>query len=543
MAQNFYEQPDYGRFLAHNVEDMRRPIADETVKNWQRTSMESILLHHGSEVICAKLNPKEFLLQGSTRNCENVLEDAGLENFRRVDVHETGRALPLGHSPGWYIPRITCMCQHQGQRQTFATSDEYGVISVWRWLGTDDANPEKYAVKVMGALRLDTNEVHGMCFLSNSAIPSRIHELAGVVLFILNSRHGALWLDVFAVYQAFARLESTQRVENVRSSGRGVEALQADVDVCFLTNTNSGKLLVLGGAGILKVWQVMWNDHSTDSTLKLSLVEDLASTFRELKDVVLTSCLSVPLKVWDSRKPSDYIVCGDSAGKLYGFKFDMRESGRFMISETPGSCGRFRSNSHTRGIPIRQLVGCYGTEIDSHHGDIKGGGVPYSRFLNKVPIRHDLFYSLAADGWLLAWRFLEQGWRSTPMCQFPFLREAALLADVVGEHVAEGDMQLSLRIGDQVVVIEDVNGWAGGHKVGHEDVSGWFPRNCVREVPRTLKPLVEEDSAPMVACHSSRLLPNVLVLFDQNAGRFRCYDARKEIRRREMQGTGVIGGG
>jgi hypothetical protein len=54
-------------------------------------------------------------------------------------------------------------------------------------------------------------------------------------------------------------------------------------------------------------------------------------------------------------------------------------------------------------------------------------------------------------------------------------------AVVICEHVSDDELQLNLRIGDIVTVLEDdESGWAGGYRLGNEDVTGWFPRHCVK---------------------------------------------------------------
>mmetsp|Transcript_23724 Transcript_23724/g.59209 ORF Transcript_23724/g.59209 Transcript_23724/m.59209 type:complete len:419 (-) Transcript_23724:48-1304(-) len=54
---------------------------------------------------------------------------------------------------------------------------------------------------------------------------------------------------------------------------------------------------------------------------------------------------------------------------------------------------------------------------------------------------------------------------------------------VIKEHLSIEKLQLTLRLGDVVYVVEeDATGWAGGYKVGEEEISGWFPRICVRTI-------------------------------------------------------------
>lgn len=551
VALNACEEPPYAKFLFGDL-DMRKPIGDEVLRMWQRATTESVILHSGDQIVTAKLNPKIFLDPHSSEQETN--QACGLEDFRHLDAHETGKAIAVGIVPPWHIPRITCMCQHRRQKQTFATCDDAGVITVWRWLGTASEEIDKPALRVLGALRREMpDQVLHLCFLSSDVAPKRVVDMAGTVIAVLAARRGALWIDLFSVFQASFRLECTQRVDVERPEYDP----DAAIDVSFIVTTHSERVLVLGGRGLLKLWQISVTEEPQargGGKIFLEPLEDLTSIFVELKGSILTSCLSVPLQALDNRKPSDYLVCGDDAGKLYGFKLDVKDDGRYHISDTPGSCGRFRTNTHTTDVPIRQLVGCYGLDPETQHKEAQQGGMPYGRFLNKVPIQHNLFYSLGDDGVLLAWRFLERGWRSAPMGGIPVAPqqevlsetpvEQGVVAHVVMDHIVSDELQLTLRIGDQVVIVEEVQGWAGGYKVDGEGKSGWFPRACVREVVRpSINAETPQTRRAALACHGSRLLPNLLVFFDRNAGRFQCYDALKEFKRQDDVNNSNIGGG
>jgi hypothetical protein len=75
-------------------------------------------------------------------------------------------------------------------------------------------------------------------------------------------------------------------------------------------------------------------------------------------------------------------------------------------------------------------------------------------------------------------------------------------AIVIAEHVSDDELQLNLKIGDTVCVVEvDESGWVGGHKVGEEDVSGWFPQNCIRrcDAQSTPQPCAETKQESVVA--------------------------------------------
>jgi multidrug efflux pump subunit AcrA (membrane-fusion protein) len=63
--------------------------------------------------------------------------------------------------------------------------------------------------------------------------------------------------------------------------------------------------------------------------------------------------------------------------------------------------------------------------------------------------------------------------------------DAGFDAIVVNSHASTDDFQLNLKIGDKIRVLEeDDSGWAGGYKHNQKDVTGWFPRVCVRPCPQ-----------------------------------------------------------
>lgn len=59
-------------------------------------------------------------------------------------------------------------------------------------------------------------------------------------------------------------------------------------------------------------------------------------------------------------------------------------------------------------------------------------------------------------------------------------------AVVVKKHSATDDSQLSLKVNEIVIILEqDETGWWGGHKEGKEEKTGWFPGSCVRTLSPT----------------------------------------------------------
>eukprot|EP00437_Effrenium_voratum_P024316 CAMPEP_0181412188 /NCGR_PEP_ID=MMETSP1110-20121109/8291_1 /TAXON_ID=174948 /ORGANISM="Symbiodinium sp., Strain CCMP421" /LENGTH=484 /DNA_ID=CAMNT_0023534889 /DNA_START=59 /DNA_END=1510 /DNA_ORIENTATION=+ len=62
----------------------------------------------------------------------------------------------------------------------------------------------------------------------------------------------------------------------------------------------------------------------------------------------------------------------------------------------------------------------------------------------------------------------------------------ATKAEVQVKYSPNGDNrenQLALNVGDVVWVLEETNGWCGGHKEGEEN-TGWFPASIINKIPR-----------------------------------------------------------
>jgi len=60
--------------------------------------------------------------------------------------------------------------------------------------------------------------------------------------------------------------------------------------------------------------------------------------------------------------------------------------------------GRFRTNTHSAGVPVSALLPSYGSGPDAHYRSVQEQGVSYSFFLNTVPKDPRNFYSLGGDG-------------------------------------------------------------------------------------------------------------------------------------------------
>jgi len=452
MALNSDAEGQYAAFLQSDI-NMANPIADDILKLWQRNTTESVLFHDGKEVICARLSSRPFLSGiGGPRSSNGPGDGRSLDDVRRVDCHETGRAFPA-HSPqarSGAIPAVVCMCQHKVDRQIFATCDDQNRISMWWWSGTDSSDLERPALRIMGGLcpRLEPDtEVYQMCFLSAESLPRRIVEKDGRVLVLLTHKRGSKWmfLEVMAVYAARFHLECIQQVQ-IDSSG----SERRDAEVSFLSASYSDRILLLGGRGLLQFWQIL---ETPNGHIELQLIDCVASKFRDIKNAVMVSVLSTPPPLL-LHGMQDWVMVGASDGVLYGWKFDKRQDNVIHLDEEVS--GRFRGNCHTPKVPIRSLIGTFGGAPDAHHRQLRTQGLSYSLFLNRVPMDERGFYSLGDDGKLLAWSLMErQGWTMT----------------------------LEINI---------------------------FERS----------PL----DGPRIACHSSRLVPHIMVIADASRRLLRCYN-------------------
>jgi len=460
VALNSYEEPQYAAYLQTGIDANRSNVHDDVLKLWQKNTTESVIYYDGRSVFCARLNPKPFLRQGPAQPDDTSIYGRSIDDFRQLDVHESGRALPA--SEARWQGNVTCMCQHRGEKQIFATCDVENQIVIWKWLGTDTGDSEKAAVKTFGSFSFSSSEnVHKMCFLSAENLPARIAEKQGTVLVILSSEVGRHWLSVTVV----SVYPGSHFIEHIEPVGVHYDLLptlrKTGVEVNFFTTSHTDRILVLGGRGLLQFYEVR---EGPRGELSVALIDDIAQMYTDIKQSSIVSCLSLPPPI-RSGGILDWIVVGDGGGKLYGFRFDAQADGRVAVNSQVS--GRFRSNTHSPGVPIRSLIATYGATPYAHHRAVQSRGLSYSLFLNKAPLDHKSFYSLGDDGMLLTWKLLEgTGWTNT-------------------ENTSLRTMQ---------------------------------PRGGREE---------EEEASQFVAAHSSRLVPNIMIIVDQCRKRFMCYDRCK----------------
>lgn len=438
-------------------------IADDVLRMWQKNTTENVLFYDGRSVLCARLSPKAFLRQpGSHLPADMVAPGRSLEDVRQIDVHDTAQSFPVGERR--WDDNIVSMCQHRTDKQIFATCDADNAIVVWRWLGTESDN-EKPALKPLGCMFVPSSQtIFAMTFLSE--VPEHIANKHGFVLITISAEANRHWftITVWSVYLG------SSRIECAATAGVYSDLLpslrQTGVQISFFTTSHTDRILAIGGRGLLQFWSI----YDGDGQLSLKLVEDMAQVFiADIKNHTMVSCLCLPPpRPLRSNELLDWIVVGDARGKLYGFRFDVKEDG--TISLNFEATGRFKKNKHSEGVPIKNLVAIYGSSPFAHHRAVQAKGIPYGLFLNRARMEAKSFYSLAEDGKLLCWSFGESGWACT-------------------EEVSMRSLSSGLG-----------NGWGA----------------------QSLAP-----PSRFITAHSSRLVPNIMVVADQDRKLLMCYDRTK----------------
>jgi hypothetical protein len=462
IAMNSYEEPAYASYLQHDV-DMKNNVHEDVLKMWQKSSTESVLFYDGRSVLSARLSPKQFLRQG-LRTPTDLPETDSMYGRSLEDVRQVDvhdTGRAFTADDGRWAGNITCMCQHRIEKQTFATCDAENQVVVWKWLGTEHLDPDKAAVKALGSFRYSHYEtVFQMCFLSE--VPQRVAERSGMVLVVLSAEAGRHWfsITIVSVYQG------SHFIEHIHPVGVYCDLLpslrRTGVQVSFFTPSHTDRVLVLGGRGLLQFYAIK-EDQNQD--LSVSLIADIAQMYPDIKQSTMISCLSLPPPI-RSGGILDWIVIGASNGKLYGFRFDVRADERIEVNASVS--GRFRSNTHSEGVAVRALIATYGSTPHAHHKAVQAKGLSYSLFLNKAPLDEKGFYSMGEDGKLLTWKLLEStGWTAT--------EETSI------------------------------------HNMPCRPAHGWQPEPA-------------RETRSFVTAHSSRLVPHVMVLVDEDRKLFMCYD-------------------
>lgn len=464
MALNFYEEPDYLEWLQYN--QLNR-ISDQTLRQWQRQTTESVLFYDGRSLISARLSPKAFLANPDAHRVEKEI-DRSLSDVRQVDVFGSGKAHPLAY--GTWDGKIISMCQHRHSKSIFAACCTTNDVMIWKWMGTEVQDPSKMAVRFLGGMDLGRRHiVLQMCFMSE--VPERVQKKHGHVIVVLAAPVDRHWLEIhiYSIYSTSFELECLTPIRPEYSMLPGLK--MSGVNVKFMNMSFSDKMLVLGGESMLQFYSI----QDVNGQLSLSLLQDTAKNFDELRDCTMMSCLCMHLPA-PNEQVYDWIVVANNRGKMYGFKFEVHPNGD--IEPNSNDSGRYRHNSHTEDVPITTLVASTGDRPNAHYQLIKERGISYSLALSQkcLPQDHDHFCSLGDDGKLLSWELARSGWQ-------------------VGAHM---DMSAVSQVS-----------------------------------PRFSEPVPHAKAAyapgDFVAAHCSRLVPNVIVAVDQARRVFVCFDRTKGI--------------
>lgn len=267
--------------------------------------------------------------------------------------------------------------------------------------------------------------VFQMSFLSEDQMPERMVRRRGsqhstpYVLLVLTGQVGkrsSLLLRVLTFYPSGDVLESKVAVSlcpfvMLQSRASGFQ-------VPVFTVSHTERVLVLGGHGLLQFYAIYEEEIRGKAALKLALIEDTTRSTDEIRSAV-TSCVALPYENKLSGAVCDFLVVGDAAGKLYGFKFDLKEgSNRSELLKS----GILRTNTHAdEGVAISALISRYGDGPESLFRAIQDQGVSFSNFLLLYGLQGDSrsFFSVGGNGRLLLWKSDEEGWKSSELTYLP----------------------------------------------------------------------------------------------------------------------------
>lgn len=393
--------------FVHNLQvnsDPQSHVLDTVLNLWQQQTTESMLYYDGKHLFCARLNPKPLLR--APRDGEEV--PPILSDVRKIDVFETGRAMPRNMNAKTSVMR--CMCQHKTSTQMFASCNHDNTVMLWLWLGIDADEMEKTSVKYLSSMPFPRqNPVYQMCFLCE--VPSRISQQGAQVLLIISGSQDRARLELSLVVIDYLSHNIESMVSIVRDGDMPANS-DGSLHVPFLQTSHSGRIVVVGGKKMLSFYAI----RDVDGQLTLSHLKDMAAQFPAHleSDAISCICLPPPKK---SLAMIDWIVYGTGDGELYGFSFELDEHGEvYMNDSSDGRSGRFKRNAALpRKFPVKALVGSYGADSSVHHKAIRTqNSVSYSRFLEKLHQESSCFNAVTEGGIICSWSLESRtGWVET----------------------------------------------------------------------------------------------------------------------------------
>jgi hypothetical protein len=444
---------------------MDTQVTDIGLTEWQRKATESVLYFDNGFIRTTELSPAKIIPSANG----HISDAPGLSHELYVDVAGSGFAV---QSPTELTgAKIKCMCQHGKDTQVFATYDG-DCIMTWSWNGTDICgNSSKRAIAVDSCFMTDAKEImYGMCFLST--VPECVSDLDSHMLLTLTGRPNRPWLTITVLSVSQPDVCRVEFQLNIGQDGSLLEAARSGQ--LLFQISNSEKVLVVAGKSVVLFFEIR-----IAPKISVELIKDLTKEFRKAEEdeygFAIVSCLCMPPT---SLIPNtlDWIVLGDDGGALFGFLWIANSTTGRVTLAPEKYYGRFSNKQarHSDGVPVGLVTGTYGDAWNTHHKSIKAKAAPiYWDHLQKADCEQDRFFSVGDDGKLLRWRLFKPG--------------------------------------------------------GANGNGGWLPKeeqfvNCCLEKGR---PSYTPGEQQILAAHSSRLVPNLLLLVDRGR-RISCVDTSKD---------------
>jgi len=441
LALNTYEEPDY---VGNVLQDGMQPVRGGPMTIWRKQSTESILFYDGSSLISARLDATSFL-----RRLDNPVdlegsEDAPMSDVRQVDVNGKGRALREA------VPRchdIVCMCQSKSDTQVFATCHAHREVLIWRWQGShvsDELRPALLTEMFFSLLQGEI--VYQMCFVSNE--PEEIQENGGYVLVLLVGKVDRPYLNLkfVSIYQGRWNIECINRIGE---DGSLMPAVQDGSLNLYMSFTD--KVAVVAGRAVLQFYEIKRSSTRISCCIIQDMAEHQGFGRDLLRETNFVSCLGMPpLKT----KGCDWIVLGDTVGTIYGFRFDQLHDPDRVIMHAE-DFGRFRtkSNLHEREVPVRLLLGSFGSysSMQVTKANLLGNCI-----FDRLQYDLNCFFSAGDNGKLLKWTVGKHGWTAEEECS---IRDSMLRyqphPDAVGRNASQYVAGHSSRLVPHLLVFVD----------------------------------------------------------------------------------------
>jgi len=217
------------------------------------------------------------------------------------------------------------------------------------------------------------------------------------------------WLTVSVISVSQPDVHRVECQTHIGKDGSLLEAAQNGQLIFQISH--SEQLLVVAGKDT-----VLFFELRSTPKFSVDLLSDLTQEFSVNEygqGFTIASCLCMPAPGGTVRNALDWVVLGEDNGNLYGFLWQMNQgTGRVELAGKK-FYGRFPSKQtkHNRGISVGQLMATYGSSWNSQHHAVKEKINPnYADHLQQVNCEKDRFLSLGDSGKLLHWTLTKTGW-------------------------------------------------------------------------------------------------------------------------------------